>query len=364
MWYLCAFFAMVSIAETVVIVRKDLLKRRHRQVHAKISEVAVKLRDCDNNTQVYENIIQTLIELFPSSSCGSLLVVDESNSKKMHFAAQVGYSENLEQVTISTDNNYLYKYNKNARAAIIRDPLRFDSENLNEKEKAAIVPQAAGLNQTISTPLFYNGELYGLINIDAMGKSKFKRSDLALMVYIMQELGLLLEYVVMKNEMNYKIEYDSLTAIHSRNMFLGKVEEYLTSNKRTKPSVFVMIDLDDFKVVNDTFGHVVGDLALKSFGTILKCSMGINDECGRYGGDEFCILFRDCTKEQAVTKLKDLKKNLQNNPYHEKRAISFSYGCVEIAPEDECSVLLAINASDRAMYEYKANKKKQCATKC
>lgn len=361
MWYLCAFFAMVSVVETVVIVRKNLLKRRHRQVHAKISEVAVKLRDCDNNTQVYENILKALIELFPSSSCGSLLVVDESNSKKMHFAAQVGYSENLEQVTISTDNNYLYKYNKNARAAIIRDPLSFDSENLNEKEKAAIVPQATGLNQTISTPLFYNDELYGLINIDAMGKSKFKRSDLALMIYIMQELGLLLEYVVMKNEMNYKIEFDSLTAIHSRNMFLGKVEEYLTSKNRAEPSVFVMIGLDKFKEINDNFGHVMGDLALKNFGTILKCSIGINDECGRYGGDEFCVLFRDCTKQQAVEKLKDLKTNLQSNPFYKDNVINFSYGCVEIQPDDDCSVLLAINASDKAMYAYKAKNKDQAA---
>jgi len=359
MWYLCAFFAMVSIVETFVIVKKNLLKRRHRYVQAKISEVSEKLRDCDNNTQVFENIIHTLIELFPAAECGSLLVVDESNPKQMHFAAQVGYGEELEQVTIATHNSYLYRYNRNAKAAIISDPLKFDREILNEKEKETIVAKATGLNQTISTPLFYDGKFYGLINIDAMGKTKFKRADLTLMVYIMQELGLLLEYVIIKNEMNYKIEFDSLTSIHSRNMFLDKVEEYLISKNRNEKSVFVMIDLDNFKVINDTFGHVMGDLALKNFGTILKCSIRFCDECGRYGGDEFCVLYKDCTKEKAVEKLNELKINLQKNPFYENNSIEFSYGCVEIDPKINCSVLQAVNASDKAMYEYKAEKKSQ-----
>ncbi|MDH5353964.1 MAG: GGDEF domain-containing protein [Gammaproteobacteria bacterium] len=126
------------------------------------------------------------------------------------------------------------------------------------------------------------------------------------------------------------------------------------AQRRSEPVSFIYIDVNDFKIVNDTLGHQAGDDILC---TVAKCIQGISrqeDSCFRYGGDEFCIILPNCTKAAA-------KENYKSRLIEEIKArpeeISLSIGIAETGPEDYLEPDALIAKADKEMYEEKNRRK-------
>jgi diguanylate cyclase (GGDEF)-like protein len=92
---------------------------------------------------------------------------------------------------------------------------------------------------------------------------------------------------------------DSLTGVRTRAAFFEQVEQMEKAAHPTQYAV-LMVDIDRFKHINDNYGHAVGDLVLAHAGRLLGSSVRISDVVGRYGGEEFCILLRECTETQTA----------------------------------------------------------------
>jgi diguanylate cyclase (GGDEF)-like protein len=92
---------------------------------------------------------------------------------------------------------------------------------------------------------------------------------------------------------------DPLTGLYNRRYLFERVELELERVRRGKPLALLMIDLDRFKRVNDTQGHLRGDVLLKEIATALSATTRVTDVVGRYGGDEFLVLLPDTDAEQA-----------------------------------------------------------------
>jgi len=127
--------------------------------------------------------------------------------------------------------------------------------------------------------------------------------------------------------------------------------------ERMVPLSLVMADLDHFKRINDTHGHLAGDFLLKSFVNFLKKNLRDEDFLGRYGGEEFCIIMPDVPKQTARDIIERLLKQLSETTFHyEKENIDISLTCsfgISGFPEDGASAEGLIKKSDEAMYAAK-----------
>ena len=153
--------------------------------------------------------------------------------------------------------------------------------------------------------------------------------------------------------------YDDLTQIPNRRNFQEKFEYILSLNKRNKqPISLLFIDLDDFKNINDNFGHHVGDEILKEFSLILKRNIRKTDLYTRWGGEEFIIAFIDTSSDEAVhisNKIREAMKNSIKVKLLIHNSSTISCGVTQCKEEDTIDSL--ITRADKAMYEAKASGK-------
>lgn len=157
---------------------------------------------------------------------------------------------------------------------------------------------------------------------------------------------------------------DSLTSVNNRarcNIMLDKLD----TNRREKVMI-VNFDLNDFKEINDTYGHNVGDEALKHFAKLLNKSFGKNGFVGRMGGDEFVVILTGKDTDKYEELLQDFKDNVQsfNNSSSTKYKLSIAYGnAVRDANSEEKTISELYDEADRNMYFYKETFKKARAAK-
>lgn len=156
-------------------------------------------------------------------------------------------------------------------------------------------------------------------------------------------------------------EKDGLTKIFNRQHFerLGQTEFHRAKRYNTDLSL-MMIDIDDFKNINDTYGHIAGDYVLKEVASVLSKNVREFDILARFGGDEFVIMMPNTKMENAqylVERLEGAFKDLKL--VFEKQAIlvSASFGISQLDQEDNFEKILI--AADKRLYEKKRSRKTQ-----
>ena len=165
------------------------------------------------------------------------------------------------------------------------------------------------------------------------------------------ELGKII--IELENE-NEKLKKDIVTGLATR----SEIENYITT--LNNDSIIVMCDIDNFKIVNDTYGHSKGDLVLKELGNIIKKNINSdkskNNFAGRYGGEEFLIIF-DSNDVNLIKKNID-KLNKQFNNLNIVPSLSFSAGISIFNKEKH--IQKAIEEADFALYSAKKTGKNKC----
>ena len=162
-----------------------------------------------------------------------------------------------------------------------------------------------------------------------------------------------------KNKYQILARIDSLTDIYNRYGFDESAEKVISKNPQAH-FVAALLDIDDFKFINDVYGHSYGDRALKSLADSMKAFFQSDALLGRNGGDEFCILLPNCTFEEAEVKLQQFTKLPKTFSCHGKEhAFSISLGYAEYPTfADNHSQLM--RCADAALYEIKLHGKNGC----
>lgn len=146
--------------------------------------------------------------------------------------------------------------------------------------------------------------------------------------------------------------HDTLTGALNRQGLEEVLHRELSSMRRQETALCVaLLDIDNFKKINDERGHAVGDAALTHLATVARECMRPQDSLARYGGEEFVIMLPDTTLEQGVEAMKRLQRELTRRFFlsdKEKILITFSAGVAQFAPEEGGHE--AIQRADRAMY--------------
>lgn len=153
---------------------------------------------------------------------------------------------------------------------------------------------------------------------------------------------------------------DQLTSLYNRRGFLNLANHHIQLAKRKKKNLlFIYSDLDNFKYINDNFGHLAGDEVLKDTSLILKEVFRESDIIARFGGDEFVVLATDVKKEDKDVIINRLNKKIKdyNNMKIRQYNLSLSIGTVFYEPGNIEDIEDILDKADKLMYEEK--KKKQ-----
>ena len=148
---------------------------------------------------------------------------------------------------------------------------------------------------------------------------------------------------------------DALTSIGSRRLLEDKLETECTRSKRYKrPFSLAMIDLDNFKTINDMLGHATGDDALKKLAECMKSQKRKPDILARYGGDEFVILMPETEANAAVTLLERFREHVQQIEVAESVSMTISCGIAQSTPDGDDSSMDVVRRADMALYAAKS----------
>lgn len=156
---------------------------------------------------------------------------------------------------------------------------------------------------------------------------------------------------------------DALTGIgNSRSFYLVLANEILRSARFNNVFTLAYIDIDDFKLINDSLGHSTGDILLKEVATCLKNTLRETDVVARLGGDEFVCLLPETEQENARAAFSKMSDELNERMKLKNWEVTFSIGIVtfESLPED---ITEAIKVADELMYSVKNNTKNNIAYK-
>ncbi len=164
--------------------------------------------------------------------------------------------------------------------------------------------------------------------------------------------------------LQHRADYDALTGVRRPGVFWHRAEQVTHQLTRSgKLWAFVYCDLDDFKQINDTAGHLTGDAVLRIFGTLLKGHARQNDVVGRLGGEEFGWVLGGCTTEEAVTAANRLLAAFRAAHYDGMAGFSFSAGVAGWIGEEPipASVWDVARQADHALYQAKTQGKGRVA---
>jgi diguanylate cyclase len=157
------------------------------------------------------------------------------------------------------------------------------------------------------------------------------------------------------DETSELVRHDPLTGVLNRKgLDEALSREIARARRRGAPLCLALLDIDDFKRLNDTFGHHTGDDALRHLSTVMRDALRPHDLIGRYGGEEFLILLPDTDAQQSAEVITRLQRELTRRFFladNRRLLITFSAGIACLAPDEAPHD--AIDRADRAMYAAK-----------
>ncbi|WP_457748357.1 sensor domain-containing diguanylate cyclase [Sulfurimonas sp.] len=184
-------------------------------------------------------------------------------------------------------------------------------------------------------------------------------------IFILMLFSVYLVFLYQKSKnLNYKLKLqtvkDYMTGAYNRRYFFEVAETlYLRAKRKRSKLAVIMIDIDDFKIINDSYGHDNGDLAIIEVRKILEKNLRKYDLFARFGGEEFCILLDDISKEDVVNLFEKIRKDFEENEImnaevriHYTVSFGIAYGMMG-------SLEKLIKIADEALYASKQNGKNQ-----
>ncbi|MGC8778766.1 MAG: GGDEF domain-containing protein, partial [Candidatus Caldatribacteriaceae bacterium] len=216
-----------------------------------------------------------------------------------------------------------------------------------------------GLPSFLVVPLLVSEKLEGLFLIGGK-KRAFTGADVQRAQIVKEILELLFFRRKTEEELLYLSSHDSLTGALNHKAFRERGGEVLALAERyQRPLSLIFLDVDDFKAINDSFGHLFGDRVLSCFAQYLRTNLRRSDLLARLGGDEFVLLLPETPGEKA----RELLERLESNPLfleegEEIVALHFSAG-VSIYPEDGRTLEALMEVADLRMYEGKKARRRK-----
>lgn len=347
---------MLDITEGKM-VEKRISKLLH--LNQAMLEVSQAIIDVNNIDELFGLILEKAIGIIQNAKFGSVLLLDERGMLKI--AVSRGYDiEAAKNFSIPLEKSFQWLKTKGniEKTIIINDINETQDINVVNISKSKDVWD---IKSCISAPIMIKNKLYGMVNVDSNYTNAFSEEDLGSMEHLRSQIEIAISKHELYKEIIYLSRYDKLTNVYNRGYFDELFD--LRLNKALKCDekfILALFDLNGLKIINDTYGHLAGDMYIKTFINNLINNLGSSDILARYGGDEFVAIFPGEDSKKLTIKLEKLSQTLKENPViFEGNQIqcSFSYGIVSF-PQEAQGYHQLVKAADDRMYEYKRGIKK------
>lgn len=215
--------------------------------------------------------------------------------------------------------------------------------------------QEVGSRSGVAVPIVGRRGPFGVFNVQSRSTREYARGDVDFLQALANVLADALERQATEDRMRHRALHDALTGLPNRVLFLDRLDQALTRLRRTKSAAAILfLDLDHFKLVNDSLGHQVGDELLAAVAPRLRQAVRRSDTVARFGGDEFGILLEDVSGELEAVDTAQRIASVFTRPFvlaGREHFVTTSIG-IAIARGGELSEEL-IRDADAAMYRAK-----------
>ncbi len=325
------------------------------RLRALIIEISNSILDSVDLNDFYNFVLITTLKAIDKSTLGTILILKDNCFDTI---ASYGYSEEIFDFHLPLEEAFIFKETDGKMDRVI------NISDTSSLPYYITVKTSFGddvyIHSSLSAPIFFQGELYGLINVDSLEKNAFNDDDIKSIEFISKSIEIAITNRLLYEEKSYLSRSDRLTGLYNRHFFDPHVDIVIKKAARYE-EIFhlVMIDVDNLKKINDRYSHVNGDRIIEKVAAIIKESMRESDIFARYGGDEFVGLLHNISKEDTLSKMKYLNEKLTQSPIfvdNETIHAEISYG-VSTFGEDGYTINDLIRHADDRMYACKNNKK-------
>jgi diguanylate cyclase (GGDEF)-like protein len=327
--------AQLGVAiENARLFTEEQRRARHLAFLNTISKLAISSEDAE---QMMADIVREIQKNFRYDHIGIGLM--DYVTKDIEIKAEAGTTSQTLGRRISIGSGVLGKVARTGVSALV--------QNAGPGQLAGVLPESRAV---LCLPITYGETLLGVLNIESVDESAFAPQDVLILNTLADLLATALHNSFVFQKLQQTSITDGLTGIKTRRFFWEALSsEWKRASRSGRPFSVVLIDLDKFKEVNDSLGHLEGDLVLARVGRLLEQKCRQSNVVARYGGDEFIILMPETGIEQAQALAERLRVWVATDPTLEEHHITGSFGVASF-PVHGFSIEDLIRVADAGMY--------------
>src|ERR1022692_2557367 len=309
-------------------------RARHLAFLNNISKLAISSEDAE---QMMASIVHEIQKNFRYDHIG--IGIMDYATKDIEIKAEAGTTSHTMGRRIAVGSGVLGKVARTGVSALV--------QNAGPGQLAGVLPESRAV---LCLPISYGESLLGVLNVESRDENAFAPQDVLILNTLADLLATALHNSFVFQKLQQQSITDGLTGIKTRRFFWEALSsEWKRASRSGRPFSVVLIDLDKFKEVNDSLGHLEGDLVLARVGRLLEQKCRQSNVVARYGGDEFVILMPETGIEQAQVLAERLRLWLATDPMLEEHHITGSFGVASF-PVHGFSMEDLIRVADAGMY--------------
>jgi diguanylate cyclase (GGDEF)-like protein len=241
--------------------------------------------------------------------------------------------------------------------AVSKDKIDLHVEKRKFRPKQMAMDPHASLKSHLTLPLAVEGEMIGCISLNSDQPNAFDAQDLQFFSVIGYQVASTLKHFQRFSSIKNIAIYDTLTNLYNRRYFEERFGMEAQKSFYSGAALsLVMVDIDHFKKVNDTFGHTEGDKVLCEISSLLKTSVRKKDTVARYGGEEFILILPEAGLDESSMIAERIRKLVETTPFDVGRArinLTVSLGISNFPSHRPRSKEDLIKMADLALYDAK-----------
>ncbi len=320
----------------------------HREIYA-LYEIAQSMGTSLGVSDTMALISSKLSKIVSWSGCALFLHEPDSDSLKCRFAAGVDAPKLL---------NANLRMGHGLSGWVARNRQTLINGNPRVSFEAAGITDDITLNSAIVCPLQYNDTLIGCLALYHVEANHYTEDHRRLLERIAEQAGAVIHNSIVFEQTQEDSLTDPLTGLpNRRSMFLHLSRELARAERLKSEIAIIVMDIDGFKAINDTYGHNVGDHALREVANALQGALRPYDLCVRYAGDEFIVVLADCSRDAADSKRRELQARIAEIQVEVRAGKRLRLGVsagAAIFPHDGSTYEELLADADHLMYRDKA----------
>lgn len=321
-----------------------------------ISKIGKKITSDLNINNLLENISKEIELLIEAHVVGIVQYDDKNGILDYNLFIEKGKKiENIAKCNLKDDESIGAYSIKNKCNLLIGDIYKEYGKYIKERELNYLFPK---VHSMIYCPLILKDRVLGFLTVQSYNKQAYTDKDLYMVSVLASYVAIAIENSYLYNQTKFYATHDYLTGLLSRKEIFEQGENLFKLCSKEKTSLtFMMIDIDNFKRVNDTYGHAIGDEAIKAIGGIINSKVASPGISGRYGGEEFLIIIPNAGEEGSFSIGDKIRRAMEKSKIsignNKKIKISGSIGMF-ISYGKEKGIDQCISFADEALYVAKA----------